>query len=274
MKISANARQNFVLNLLCCLVILFTMSGCKEVLYSGLTEKEGNEMLSILLEQGITADKVSDAKGKSINLQVRSGQLSQAIQVLQRQGYPKENFSSVGELFKKDGLISSPLEERARYIYGLSQEISATLSQLDGVTTARVHVVMPETASKNKPLRVSSASVFIKHTSSVNLEDFIPQIKMLVNNSIEGLSYDNISVALFPTQTFSVHSEQTMKNVLSIPVATKAVNRFYGLIAIVFLLLLISITANVLFYSRFIQNRKITNDSLLTSTEHPQGQLT
>ncbi|OZG74773.1 EscJ/YscJ/HrcJ family type III secretion inner membrane ring protein [Hahella sp. CCB-MM4] len=232
------------------MALFILLSGCNEELYSGLTEKEGNEMLSILLERGINTEKVSDQKGQLVTLMVDGEDLSRAIQVLKSRGFPRDDFASVGELFKKDGLISSPLEERARYIYGLSQEIAATLSQLDGVITARVHVVMPEVEGKKAPLKVSSASVFIKYASNVNLDDFVPQIKMLVNNSIEGLSYDNISVALFPSQSASNDPSQTMNSVFSISVAASSTDRLYTLIGIVLVLLTGALAGNVLLYLR------------------------
>ncbi len=248
--IPSSPRSTHVLIRLLAVTLLFLLTACNEELYSGLTEKEGNEMLSILLEHGIDVGKVPGQKGQLVTLMVDSEDLSRAIQVLKSRGFPRDDFASVGELFKKDGLISSPLEERARYIYGLSQEIAATLSQLDGVITARVHVVMPEVEGKKGPLKVSSASVFIKYASNVNLDDFVPQIKMLVNNSIEGLSYDNISVALFPSQSASIESTQSMDTVFSINVATSSVSRLYGLIAIGTILLISALAGNVMLYLR------------------------
>jgi type III secretion protein J len=51
---------------------------------------------------------------------------------------------------------------------------------------------------RNDPLREevkpASASVFIKHDASVPVEKLLPQIKTFVTNSIEGLTYDKVSV--------------------------------------------------------------------------------
>jgi type III secretion protein J len=118
------------------------LTGCKTELYSGLAEREGNQMLAILLAEGISAEKSITKEG--VMLQVDSSQVVHALEALKRQGYPKESFSSVKDLFPDEGLISSPTQERARYIFAKSQEIASTLSQIDGVITARVHVVMPE----------------------------------------------------------------------------------------------------------------------------------
>jgi type III secretion protein J len=239
-----------VIGRILCIVLTMVLTACTEELYTGLSEKEGNEMLSILLEEGIDAKKIPQPKGKLVTLVVNGSELSKAIRVLKSRGYPRDDFASVGDLFKKDGLISSPLEERARYIYGLSQEISATLSQLDGVITARVHVVMPEVKDKKAPLKVSSASVFIKHAQSVKMEDFVPQIKMLVNNGIEGLSYGNISVALFPAQTATHPSTQAMETLFSIQVDSQSAKRLHGLLWTLLLLLLCALGGNLFFYTR------------------------
>jgi type III secretory pathway lipoprotein EscJ len=108
---------------------------------------------------------------------------------------PKQEFTTLGEVFKRDGLVSSPVQERARMIFALSQQLSRTVSEIDGVLSARVHLVLPE----NDPLRqVSSASVFIRHQASTPMVDLVPQIKMMIANSVAGLSYDKVSVVLVP----------------------------------------------------------------------------
>ena len=71
------------------------------------------------------------------------------------------------------------------------------MSQLDGVLEAKVHVVMPQ--SEQGFVTQASASVAIKHSSDVNLEGQITQVKELVANSIPELDYDRVTVALFPS---------------------------------------------------------------------------
>lgn len=187
----------------CLLVAILLISGCKVELYSGLGEKDGNEMLAILLDGGIKAEKIQD-KDKNLTLRVNSNEVSRAIRLLRSYGYPREKFSSIGDIFPKEGLISSPTEERARYTYSMSQELASTLSMIDGVITARVHVVLPqEPDSLIEITYPSSASVFIKYTPELELAGFIPKVKTLVANSIEGLSLDKITVSLFPATRIS-----------------------------------------------------------------------
>jgi type III secretion protein J len=180
--------------------ILVLLSGCKTELYSDLVENDANAMLSILLNDKIAAEKTFDKKAGTYLLHVEESQIPQAVELLKERGYPKEKISSVGELFKKDGLISSPLEERARFIFALSQSVQETLSQIDGVLVARVHVVLPEQNPIDTEIKPSSASVFIKYNPAYRLEDMKSDIKLIVEKSIEGLSYDKVSVVMVPAQ--------------------------------------------------------------------------
>ena len=133
--------QSWKLVSVLCLTVL--LGGCKTELYSNLVESDANTMLAILLNHDIQAEKKFDPKASSYILRVDEDRISQAVTLLKEQGYPREKVSSLGELFKKDGLVSSPLEERARFIFALSQSVQETLSQIDGVLVARVHVVLP-----------------------------------------------------------------------------------------------------------------------------------
>ena len=189
-------------------IIFFSvlLAACKVELYSGLSEKEGNEMLAILLDGEVAAEKLLD-KDKMVTLMVDADEVSRSIKLLKSLGYPKEKYSSIGDIFPKDGLISSPTEERARYTYSMSQELSSTLSMIDGVITARVHVVLPQEQDTLSDVNYpSSASVFIKYTPELELAGFIPKVKTLVSNSIEGLSLDKITVSLFPATRINQNS--------------------------------------------------------------------
>src|SRR5207253_392127 len=81
-----------------------------------------------------------------------------SIAILKEAGLPKQEFQTMGQVFKKDGLVSSPMQERAQMIFALSQELSRTVSEIDGVLSARVHLVLPENDPLRQQLVPSSAS--------------------------------------------------------------------------------------------------------------------
>ncbi|MCK1341095.1 type III secretion inner membrane ring lipoprotein SctJ [Bradyrhizobium sp. 38] len=181
------------LQLVALLPLLLALVGCKADLYTKVQEREANEMLAVLLKNGVDALRVA-AKDGTITIQVEQTQIASAIDLLNGEGLPRHAFKSLGEVFSAAGLIASPIEERARYVYALSEELSRTISDIDGVLSARVHVVLPKNDLLRRDTTPSSASVFIRHDSRANLSILLPQIKMLVANSIEGLSYDKVAV--------------------------------------------------------------------------------
>ena len=135
-----------------------------------------------------------------IRVNTSANDFSRAVEVLHAGGFPRESFDTLGQVFKKEGFVSSPTEERARFTHALSQELSNTLSNIDGVVQARVHVSVPERnplADKPTP---ATASVFIKHRPGVDMSQQVGKIKGLVVNAMEGLPYDNVTVALFPAE--------------------------------------------------------------------------
>lgn len=178
-------------------LVALALGGCKTDLYTKLSEREANEMVATLLDKGIDASRVS-AKDGSSTIQVEQSRFAQAVEILKAGGYPRQSFANMGEVFKGGGLIASPTEERARFVYALSEELSKTISSIDGVLSARIHVVLPKNDLLKQDATPSSASVFIRHDKDAPLKSLLPQIKMLVANSIEGLSYEKVSVVFVP----------------------------------------------------------------------------
>ena len=181
-----------------CLVL--TACGGRVDLMGAIPESEANEVLAALIKADIPTEKVSGKEGM-VGVRVASGDVGRALEVLRDNGLPRERFAGMGQVFKKEGLISSPLEERARYIYAVSQELSNTLSKIDGVLAARVHVVLPERGTAGETGVPSTAAIFIKHQDGYNLEIIQPQIRRLVTNSIPSLTADRVSVVFVASQT-------------------------------------------------------------------------
>lgn len=196
------------------LLACLALAACKVDLYSDLSEVEANQMLAVLMQSGIVAQKAH--VGEGFQVQVEDRDMVQAIAVLTAKGFPKNTRDSIGTVFQKSGIISSPFEERVRYIYALGEEVAQTLSEIDGVVTARVHVVLPEEPQLGEPVVPSSAAVFIKHEANVDLEFLVPQIRRLVSSSIEGLQYNAVTVVLTEASPTEVASTANTERVVDV----------------------------------------------------------
>lgn len=206
-------------------------------------------MLALLLENNINSNKQPE-KDNMVSLYVDENKISEAVELLGKHGYPKNKFSTIKDVFSTDKLISTPFEDRTRYLYGLTQEIAETLSQVDGVIAVRVHVVMPQEGQSRDDKEPASAAVFVKHNPNYDFNPYIPEIKSIVSSSIAGLPYDAVNVALFPAQR-----EDVIQNVhgleyipyFSIELSEQSVLRFYLIIGVCLALILLSVGVNVYF---------------------------
>lgn len=178
------------------LALAVLLAGCQVALYSNLSETEANQIVAALGAGDIGAAK-ERVEGGQWQVSVDEGQLARALDLLRAQGLPQERFSSLGDVFQKQGLVSTPAEERMRYIHAVSQELSQTLRTIDGVVAARVHVVVPANDPLADKLRPSSAAVFIKHRPDTDLRLLGPAVKDMVAHSIEGLTHEQVSLSLF-----------------------------------------------------------------------------
>ena len=176
------------------------LAGCgEETLYSDLDEREVNHMVAVLHSAGLPASKSRQADG-AYAITTPEKSFASAVETLQANGLPGQSYDSLGAVFAKQGFVSSPLEERARLNHALSQEIAQTISSIDGVLLARVHLAVPERDPMSDAPTAASASVFVKHRGDVDLTENVAQIKALVVNGIENLAYDDVTVELFPAQ--------------------------------------------------------------------------
>lgn len=166
-----------------------------QTLYAKLDERQANDMVSALRLAGVPAQKKPREDG--FEVLTAEDDFARAVQILKAQGLPREDFDSLGKVFKREGFVSTPVEERARLMHALSQELSHTLTSIDGVLQARVTLVVPERHPLSDKVHPSSASVMIKHRPGFDVEALLPKVRSLVVNSVEGLPYESVSVVAF-----------------------------------------------------------------------------
>jgi len=200
--------------LLASLALTALLAGCAGSidLYTGLSEKDANEVTAELDRHGLGASKVGAGK-QLFAVRVPQDRFSAAVAILQAAGLPRSSFTRMGDVFKKDGMISTPIEERARFLAALSQELESTLSQIDGVVLARVHPVLPERVVPGEPVLPSSCSILIKHVAGWNTSAYESRIRKLVVASIPGLADapDKVAVVFVPADAISVTPAATAR---------------------------------------------------------------
>lgn len=181
------------LRLMLVVALFSVLQGCDIDLYTNLSEREANAMVAVLLRDGVPASRKVQDNGQ-LTVVVDEKRFAQAMSLLDEAGLPGQTFSNMGAVFKSNGLVSSPVQERAQMVYALSEELSHSVSQIDGVVSARVHVVLPDNDLLKRVISPSSASVLVRYDPNTDINPLIPQIKTLVANGISGLSYEGVSV--------------------------------------------------------------------------------
>jgi flagellar M-ring protein FliF len=156
-----------------------------QLLYGRLGEKELSEVIAVLQEQGVKYEMGSGS------VYVPTEQVHKLRMALAQKGVPAGE--GVGfEVFDRANFGISDFVQRTNYVRALQGELSRTISQLQGIRSARVLIVVPEN-------RLLFSDVKAKPTASVFVEgqvgaSAVNSIRFLVANAVEGLRADDVAV--------------------------------------------------------------------------------
>jgi type III secretion protein J len=181
------------------LAALFALSGCSKAITSDVSERDATEIVVALKAYGISSSKAS-SDGKKWAVSVSPNDWPDASQVMFSAGLPRAEHPGFAELMKKDSLVSSPNAERAKMLYAMGNELSRSLQDIDGVISARVHLVVPEKDPFKEKPRASSASVLIKHSAELKPAELEQPIRNFISRSAEGLTPETVSVTFVPAR--------------------------------------------------------------------------
>ena len=128
------------------LFCLLAMGGCQQAdLHHGLEEMEADQVLNVLHQNGIKADKVKEVQGQEVSwkVSVPSRDLARARQILITHNMPRRKELGLSGVYKEKGLIPTPDEQKARYLLALKGEIINSLEKIPGVVDADVVLNIP-----------------------------------------------------------------------------------------------------------------------------------
>ena len=119
------------------------LAGCEEetTLYARLEERQANLVMAALLDAGISCHKAPGDEG-TWDVTVVESRFADAVNLLNKAGLPRNDHMGIGEVFKKTGMISSPSEERIRFMDALAQDLAKTIAGIIGLAVMLVLLIV------------------------------------------------------------------------------------------------------------------------------------
>lgn len=178
-------------------LLLLTMTGCKQQeLLKGLEQRQANEVLALLQRNHIQAIKKDQVK-EGYLISVSPEDFSASVELLRIYNLPSGPRIEIAQMFPTDSLISSPLAEMARLYSAIEQRLEQSLTALEGVTSAQVHISYTfDTGNNGKKKEPEHVAALINYDRELDSSLMISDIKRFLKNAFNNLSYDNISVVL------------------------------------------------------------------------------
>ena len=162
-----------------------------KLLYADLTVTDSGAVTAKLEELQIPYEVSSDGS----RVVVPGSEVGRARMLLAEEGLP--NGGSMGyEIFDKQSSFGTTnFVQNINQTRALEGELARTISSLDNIRSARVHIVLPKRELFSRENREASASVFLGvHSSIVLGRQQIASIQSLVASSVATLKPSNVSV--------------------------------------------------------------------------------
>jgi flagellar M-ring protein FliF len=156
---------------------------------TGIDPAQTGKMTAALDTKGIKWKLVNNGTGIAVN----SGQTASARVALAEQGLP-QNGQAGFELFDKQKLGASNLQQQVTYQRALEGELSQTIGQVQGVTGAQVNLVLPQEQLFSDQNSTAKASVLLNTGGQALDPNSVRGIAQLVAGGVQGLSLQNVSI--------------------------------------------------------------------------------
>ena len=162
-----------------------------KLLYGNLTIEAAGEIVEVLKQENIDYSLDKDTG----EILVPSDVLHKTRLKLASQGLPKNDGAGFEMLEKNAGFGTSQFMEKARYHHAVEGELARSISELDSIDSARVHLAIPKQSVFVRDRKEPSASVLINLKPGRALDESqVMAIVHIVASSIPELSPQKVTV--------------------------------------------------------------------------------
>jgi type III secretion protein J len=225
--------------------------GCTTPVASNLPENEANRAMVALEKHGVSADKERDPETEGrFRVTVGRDEAAAAASVLSQEAVPSHENPGILQSLGQGSMVPSRLAEHARLLSGISGELERSLSAVDGVVSARVHLAAPE----HSPLdgeepRKPSASVLLRHRGAAP-PLAASEIQKLVAGAVPGLDAAAVSVVATSAPANARPADKELRRVGPITVTRSSLSPLRAVAGGAVLLNLLLLGAVLLFWSK------------------------
>lgn len=187
------SRRRAARNVVVCLSLV--LGGCATPVAAGLEEGDANRVVVALDHAGIDVSKEADpgAEGR-FRVLVPRDDAARALSTMADEQLPRTKARGVLEATDRGQLVPSQAAEHAALVAGLAGDLERSLTNVEGVLSARVHLNLPlRDALRDGPPQKPTASVLLEHRGAA--PPLAPEaIQRLVAGGAPGLQPAEVAV--------------------------------------------------------------------------------
>lgn len=185
-------------------VMQFASAPSYSLLETGIDPAQTSKITSTLASQGIPYELQNGGTA----IAVESGKTAQARVALASAGLGSNNSQPGFSLLDKSSLGQSNFQQQVTYERALEGQLASTIETINGVSSAQVNLVIPDTQNQLFSDQSQSATASVLLSGSDNLQPgAVRGIAQLVASSVPGLSVNKVTITgatgaeLWPSNT-------------------------------------------------------------------------
>lgn len=189
-----NPRMHGARNVL--MAVALGLCGCRSALHGGLSDEQASEIVVALDRSAMPATKISEASGTraTFRIEVATADATRALRVLHEQRLPRASQAGFGEIYKEQGLVATPHDERSRWAAATAGELARSLERFGDVLQARVHIAPGDTSRPldGEPIPAKASVLILRRHDAKPIDE--GAAKHLIAGAVTNLREDQVTL--------------------------------------------------------------------------------